>query len=425
MQRFFYSFATAIGLFGLVISWPLLPLRAQTTNQTVPDNYIVLLNDQATTNPTAILGAHQIIAHQTFSHALNGFAGSLTASQITDLQHDPRVKAIVPDHYVNATITRQSSILTTPVRATTRQAASQTVSTGLNRTGINATNKGTGIGVAVLDTGIDLQHPDLATNIVADTSCLANQTRGNDDNGHGSHIAGIIAAANNNLGVLGVAPEAKLVAIKVLDRNGIGTWSSVICGIDWATAHAAQYNIKVANLSLAGPGTSDNNCGKTNNDPLHQAICQSTAAGITYVVAAGNSNADASNSVPASYKDSVISVSALADSDGQPGGLGVRTAYGADDTFASFSDFGSVIDLGAPGVNIRSTWINNGYASESGTSMAAPFVSGCAALYLKNHPTAGWSEVRQNLIQAAETVGNGHSDPSGHHSEPVVRCSQF
>src|SRR3990167_7109871 len=111
-------------------------------------------------------------------------------------------------------------------------------------------NKGTGIGVAVIDTGIDLTHPDLKANIVANYSCIRGKKTGNDDNGHGSHVAGTIAAINNGTGVVGVAPEAKLVAVKVLNSAGSGSWSSVICGIDWVTANAGTFKIKVANMSL-------------------------------------------------------------------------------------------------------------------------------------------------------------------------------
>jgi subtilisin family serine protease len=277
--------------------------------------------------------------------------------------------------------------------------------------------------VAVIDTGIDLTHPDLKDNIVANKTCVTGTASGNDDNGHGSHVAGTIAAANNTIGVLRVAPKAKLFAVKVLNAQGSGTWSSVICGVDWVTANAASYNIKVANMSLGGGGSSDNNCGNSNFDALHKAICKSRDAGVTYMVAAGNSGANASNSVPAAYDDAVITVSALADSDGQPGGTGAATSYGADDTFATFSNYGSVVDLGGPGVSIYSTYKNKGYATLSGTSMSSPHVAGSAALYLKTNPSASWTSVRDGLKAAGEPLGAGHTDPSGLHPEPVVKAS--
>jgi subtilisin family serine protease len=285
---------------------------------------------------------------------------------------------------------------------------------------LNLTNKGTGIGVAVIDTGIDLTHPDLAANIVANTSCVRGKKNGNDDNGHGTHVAGTIAAIQNSSGVVGIAPEAKLVAVKVLNAQGSGTWSSIICGIDWVTANASKYNIKVANMSLGGGGSSDNNCGNTNGDALHKAICKSRDAGITYVVAAGNDGNNASNFVPAAYDDAVITVSALADSDGKSGGLGAATGNGADDTFAGFSNYGSIVDIGAPGVNIYSTWKGGSYNTISGTSMATPHVTGAAALYVKSHPGSSWTQIRDGLKAAGEALNAGHTDPSGLHPEPVL-----
>lgn len=311
----------------------------------------------------------------------------------------------------------------TPIPIPTQ--APQATPSGINRIGLNATNKGNGVTVAVIDTGIDLTHPDLAANIIANTTCVTGTTTGNDDNGHGSHVAGTIAALDNTTGVVGVAPDAKLVAVKVLNNQGSGTWSSVICGIDWVTAHAAQYNIKVANMSLGGGGTSDNNCGNTNADALHQAMCNSTAAGITYVVAAGNNNADASTFVPAAYDDTLITVSALADSDGQPGGVGHSTGYGPDDTFATFSNYGSVVDIGAPGANIYSTYKGGSYATLSGTSMATPHVTGSAALYIASHPGSSWQQIRAGLVAAAEALNAGHTDPSGLHPEPVVKANSL
>jgi len=161
----------------------------------------------------------------------------------------------------------------------------ETIPTGVRRAGVNSANHGFGIGVAVIDTGIDLTHPDL--NVVANMTCIPRTKSGNDDNGHGTHVAGTIAALDNEFGVLGVASQSDLYAVKVLDKRGSGSWSSVICGIDWVTENAQALNIKVANMSLGGSGYSDDNCGKDNADALHQAICTSTAAGITYVVAAG------------------------------------------------------------------------------------------------------------------------------------------
>jgi subtilisin family serine protease len=275
----------------------------------------------------------------------------------------------------------------------------------------------------VVDTGIQLNHPDLSPNIVANKTCVKRTSTGTDDNGHGTHVAGTIAAVNNTSGVVGVASQAKLIAVKVLDRRGSGTWSGVICGLDWVVANATKYNIKVVNMSLGGGGSSDNNCGNSNNDALHKAVCRVRDAGITVVVAAGNSNANAATSVPAAYDDSVVTVSALVDSNGVAGGGGPPTGYGADDTFASFSNWGTPVDIAAPGVNIYSTYKGSSYTTMSGTSMASPHVAGAAALYLKNNPSATWTQVRSALLSVAEPLGAGHTDPSGRHPEPVLQAS--
>src|SRR5205807_7686861 len=117
--------------------------------------------------------------------------------------------------------------------------------------------------------------------------CVKSTASAQDDNGHGTNVAGIIAARDQGAGVVGVAPGTKLYAVKVLSRSGAGSLSQILCGINWVTANAAALNIKVVNMSLAGSGQNDNNCGYTNKDAEHQAICRSTAAGVTYIAAAG------------------------------------------------------------------------------------------------------------------------------------------
>jgi len=404
---FFASLLLLFVLGGVFLSQAGLNVQAQGKADVIPNNFIVVLKDNVG-NPQDVANemarTHGLSVEHVYSAVLKGFSATIPQARLNKIKDDGRVQFVSEDRVVVA--------------------FAQTTPTGISR--INApvnSNKGTGVGVAVIDTGIDLTHPDLQANIVANYSCIRGKKTGNDDNGHGSHVAGTIAALSNTIGVVGVAPEAKLIAVKVLNSQGSGTWSSVICGIDWVTANAAAYNIKVANMSLGGSGSSDNNCGNTNGDALHKAICNSTNAGVTYAVAAGNSSADASTFVPAAYNDTVITVSALADSDGQPGGLGSATSYGADDTFASFSNYGSVVDLGAPGVSIYSTWKSGGYNTISGTSMASPHVAGSAALYIKSHPVSTWSQVRDGLVTAAEALNAGHSDPSGLHSEPVVKAN--
>jgi subtilisin family serine protease len=240
-------------------------------------------------------------------------------------------------------------------------------------------------------------------------------------------VAGTSAAVNNTEGVVGIAPEAKLWAVRVLDNRGSGSWSSVICGIDFVTSKAPANGgpITVANMSLGGTGSDDGNCGLTNNDALHQAICRSVAAGVTYVVAAGNETDNAAKHVPAAY-DEVITVSALSDSDGKSGGTGgapsCRTSE-KDDYFASFSNFGADVDIAAPGVCVLSTWKGGGYNTISGTSMASPHVAGVAALYIATHPGATPAQVRDALI-AAQEPGPIPGDPDTF-KEGVVNAGGF
>lgn len=300
---------------------------------------------------------------------------------------------------------------------------------GVSRIGkSNTANTGVGQVVAVIDTGVDLEHPDLKANIYGGRNCTTPDAAAfGDENGHGTHVAGTIAALNNTIGVVGVAPGAKIVSIRVLDRAGSGSWSAVICGLDAVAANGPANGgvITVANMSLSGSGVSDNNCGLSNNDALHLAVCRVRDAGVTLVVAAGNSGQNAANYVPSSYTDAVIPVSALADSDGFAEGLGGSSSYGADDTFATFSNYGNAVAIAAPGVNIYSTAPGGGYQSMSGTSMASPHVAGAAALYLATHPGASWVTVRNALINAGEALGSGHSDPSGLHTERVLRVDTF
>ena len=265
-----------------------------------------------------------------------------------------------------------------------------------------------------MDTGVYSQHYDLY--VVAGVDCTKSgcpSVTPTDKNGHGTHVAGTAAAKDNNQGPVGVAPGARIRSVKVLADNGMGWTSWVIAGINYVTANAGT--IDVANMSLGGSGSDTANCGVSNGtvvDPFHKAICNSVEKGVVYVVAAGNESNDVSTTTPAAYPE-VIAVSAIADSDGVPLGVGPATRYGNDDTFASFSNFGSQVAIAAPGVNIYSTYPGDrkapqGYcATMSGTSMAAPHVAGGAALYVAGHrasksTTSSWvATVRSALLSAA------------------------
>ena len=411
----------------------------------IPGQYIVVFKDsvedvEAAENDIVQLSRGERL--DSYRSALSGFSARFSDADLAAVKNDPRVEFVSEDRVVSIDVRadsrspqedsrislqadRLSRVTPTPLAKAGPTIQAQSLPTGINR--INAeglANTGAGVNVAVIDTGILSSHPDLSGKVVGGKNCTRASGGYTDQNGHGTHVAGTIAASNNSLGVVGVAPSAKLWSVRVLDRNGNGTWSSVICGLDYVTSKAPAKGgpITVANLSLGGGGASDNNCGNSNNDALHKAICRTRDAGVTLVVAAGNSGANTSGAVPAAYDDAVITVSALADSNGTAGGGGAATSFGADDTFASFSNYGTAVDIGAPGVWINSTWLSNTYKTISGTSMASPHVAGAAALYIAKNPGASWTAVRDALIAAGEALGAGHTDPSSKHPEPVLRA---
>jgi len=230
---------------------------------------------------------------------------------------------------------------------------------------------GEGVTVAVIDTGIDKDHPDLASNIVGGYNFVVKKGRldtgaWDDDNGHGTHVSGTIAGIDNDVGVIGVAPEASLYGIKVLNNRGMGYMSDVIDGILWAaevnvgTAGSPDH-IDVISMSLSGPASSS----------LAAAVKTAYDAGIVIVAASGN-DGYSSVSYPAAYPE-VISVGATDSSD----------------RVASWSNYDPDLDFVAPGVSVYSTYKNGGYATASGTSMACPHVSGTVALLLASGVTPG------------------------------------
>ena len=256
----------------------------------------------------------------------------------------------------------------------------------------NFSKNGVDVDIAVLDTGIDLKHPDL--NVYKNVSFIPGVKTGDDDNGHGSHVAGIAAAKDNGKGVIGAAPGARLWSVKVCDKAGECKISDMIKGVEYITQHADE--IDVVNISVETPLS----------PALNRAISASVKAGVTYVVAAGNYGHDANSTSPASDPDA-ITVSAIADSDGKCGGTGpalkAQNATATDDSFAHFSNFGPSVSIAAPGVDILSTYLKGGYAIDSGTSMASPSVSGAAALIKAGNPEMSPQDVKKALLETGST----------------------
>ena len=355
--------------------------------------YVVVLKPEARAGGARMAAAHG--ASHVYTAVFSGFSASLSPRAAQALRDNPRVESVEPVFYVHAT--------------------AETLPTGVDRIDAEkahqASHFGIGANVAVIDTGIDLDHPDLGANVNLALSRTfvsfgKTTTGGDDDNGHGSHVAGTVAAVlGNNIGAVGVAPGASLIALKVLNRQGSGSSADIIAALDYITAHnnaAAGYAacIQVANCSFGGSGTDTPSAYRT-------AFNNCVASGCFISVAAGNSGTNAANFIPAAY-DSVFTVSAM------------NPVTGA---FASFSNWGADVDMAAPGVSIYSTYKNGSYNTFSGTSMAAPHVAGTAALYV-GHNLAGMnrataeSQIRTALLTAGEYVPLP-GDPDAH-PEPLV-----
>jgi subtilisin family serine protease len=350
-----------------------------------------------------------------YTQAFKGFAAQATPENHALLRQDAAVHGAEQDHTIS-------------IRA-------QQASTGVRRANVNLGYNGTLFGVpapaskpaaqqisvwsnvtvAVMDTGIDATHPEL--NVVSAHGFLnGNASDVADLHGHGTHVSGIIGAFNNTIGVVGVAPGVRLYNLKILDANGAGTFSDMLAALNFVHANANQ--IHVLNLSVGGPFS----------PVINHAVTQCVQAGVVVAVAAGNDGQPASLFSPASAPGA-IAVGALADSDGKPGRLGPNTGFGQDDSFATFSNYGPVVKVVAPGVKIASTWpiSKGGYAILSGTSMASPHVAGMAAriqnaalnpsapgasVFFKNRPAARATpaEVLHVLRQNATEKINGRFD---------------
>jgi hypothetical protein len=333
-------------------------------------------------------------AEHVYSHVFQGFSFRGSAQAADSLRHNPNVERVDADGTLSAT----EEIAPNGVVRIDGWTAHEAGYTG-------RTTGGTKVRAAILDTGIQSNHPDLAANVntAEGKNCISGGAP-EDDHSHGTHVAGTVAAAFNGTGVVGVATDASLVAVKVLDAAGNGTDSQIICGIDWVVGLAADHVPTVMNFSLGDPGRA----GETlcSSSPLHQAICSAVNAGVTVVAAAGNSAVDATEFVPASFPE-VIAVSAHSDLDHIKNNYAgcdfdLEAGYVCDDTMAEFSNWGTVVDVMAPGVRVYSTVNNGGWDLKSGTSMAAPHVTGVVALVRAANPSLSPAAVRDLIERTGE-----------------------
>ncbi|MDQ2685609.1 MAG: S8 family serine peptidase, partial [Thermoproteota archaeon] len=402
----------------------------------IPSQYIVWLNENVTSDAEMVSeeysqnGEIVYVFEDPPGFVINMYGSGLPNERdfVSRLANDPRIFAINQDlygkiaslKYKNQTIPTSLERINANIINFTAAGSSSNGGGGgggqLVNTPVNTLNENinfSNVDIAIIDTGISLDHPDL--NVYRNISFIQGAKDGNDDLGHGSHIAGIAAAMDNSIGILGVVPGAKLWAIKVCDVNGNCPLSSQIQAIQYVNQHADE--IDIVNLSIENP----------QSDKLDKAINDSISKGLLYVVAAGNSNTSTSMTSPARIPG-VITVSAISDSDGECGGRGNNTIDGPDDYVASFSNYGNSIDFAAPGVDVLSTYIGQGYALDSGTSMAAPIVAGQAALYKSYFPNATSEQMISALVNssipyttACAGTSHGHfKDSQDKHQEPLI-----
>ena len=363
----------------------LAPFHSVAPTQSIDDQYIVLMKQQTSVAKISVIGGktvqfYGLSANQSpaqrkvsvntlaveissnvngkvlrqYSNAVAGFVLKMNAAQLHTLRQDPRILMIEQDQIMHTTATQNG--------ATWGLDRIDQANLPLNND-FNYNLDGSGVNAYIIDTGILTSHSDFGGRAVSGWDYIDNDADASDCNGHGTHVAGTVGGTT-----WGVAKNVKLTAIRVLDCNGSGTSSGVIAGIDWVTANAKFP--AVANMSLGGG----------NSAALDAAVDRAIDAGITFAVAAGNSNINACSGSPNKV----------------PAAITVASSTSADSR-SSFSNWGSCIDLFAPGSGITSTWSNGGTNTISGTSMASPHVAGAIALYLQAHPDSTPAEVTASL----------------------------
>jgi aqualysin 1 len=334
------------------------------------DRYIVVLKE-GVSDPGAVAREHGRSYGAgvgfVYGQALKGYSATIPNDRVAALRSDRRVAYVERDG--------------------TATAVAQTIPWGIDKVDADrsSTLAGNGFGAVtnvnayVIDSGI-AAHSDL--NLVGHVNFAGG--RNTDCNGHGTHVAGTVAARDNTSYVVGVAPGARLTGVKVLGCSGSGSWSGVIKGIDWVTANARKP--AVANMSLGGGA----------NKAVDDAVRRSAASGVFYALAAGNSGANACNESPARA--------------GTTNGIATTAATDSLDREASWSNYGPCVDIWSPGVSVPSTSKNGGTTTMSGTSMASPHTAGGGALYLSSHIGASAATVEASLKSAAVATGRTSKD---------------
>jgi subtilisin family serine protease len=334
------------------------PLRAAVAGAAIDHAYIVVLNQGA--NPRSVAAVAGVEPRYVYEHALQGFAATLSDGQLNALQHNPAVAYVEQDQKVAATTT-QSGATWGIDRIDQRDLPLSGTYT--------YTPTGAGVTAYIIDTGILVTHTEFGGRASVAYDAVGDGHNGIDCNGHGTHVAGTVGSAT-----YGVAKGVTLKAVRVLGCDGSGTNSGVIAGVDWVRANHATP--AVANMSLGGGAST----------ALDDAVTNAINSGVTFAVAAGNDNADACTGSP-SRVAAALTVGATTNTDAR----------------ASYSDYGTCVDLFAPGSNILSTWYSSTTATNtiSGTSMATPHVTGVAALYLQNNPSATAATVASAILSSA------------------------
>ncbi len=415
------------------------PAGRMTTAAARGDRYIVVFRNENTDSQAVLdelmAATPGIVPTHVYGYLLSGFAAYLTPDAKQAIERDSRVASVEPDVEFELIDPLPTSGKARAARSGAQSLATeQTIPIGITRIGAtrNSTAKIDGVDervdadIAIIDTGVDLDHPDL--NVFARVDCTPSpQVPGNDLQGHGTHVAGTAAAKDNGIGVVGVAPGARIWAYRVSDDSG-AIWGSYFIACMSSAAYYSTHpfegqTIDVANVSLGFKTIADGACA---SNTFHQSVCDAVAAGLTVVVSAGNDTIDAHGQSPATF-DEVITVSNMADNDGKPGGVGGNFAYRCytgdefDDAIASSSNFGADVDIAAPGVDVLSTYPTDrthacspaaGYTYLSGTSMASPHVAGAAALIKARNPSYTPAEVKKALLDTRHDVPLAR-DPDG------------